>query len=88
MSLPDFNVRVFTINVGGVEILTMDSRTTPTPYTFVNIPSGTHNITITGFGDTGTGQRYTLTCTSSPSMATIPANGTASIKINVIGGSM
>lgn len=84
MSIPAFSYRVFTINVGGITTLTMDTRATHTPHTFSGIQSGSHNITITGSGVTSMGQVYKLTCTSSPSTVTIPANGSDSIKINVI----
>ena len=66
----------------------MDSRSTPTPYTFASIPSGSHNIAITGFGYTGTGQRYKLSCTSFPLTVTIPANGRDIITIHVNSASL
>lgn len=82
--IPDFTYRVYTINVGGIETLTLNTMSTLFPHSFSNIQSGSHKITITGSGITGTGMVYKLTCTSSPSTVTIPANGGDSIKINVI----
>lgn len=83
-SIPDFEYRVYTINVGGIKTLTLDTRSTLFPRSFSNIQPGSHNITITGSGITGMGQVYKLTCTSSPSTVTIPVNGSDSIIINVI----
>lgn len=88
MSLPDFAYSVYIINVGGIKTLTMDSMSTPTPYTFASIPSGFHNIAITSFGYTGTGQRYKLSCTSFPLTVTIPANGRDIITIQVNSASL
>lgn len=84
LSLPEFNNTVFTINVGGIKTLTLDSRSTSIPWSFSNIPSGSHNIIITGTGYTGAAVTYKFTCTSSPSTVTIPVNGSDSIVINVI----
>ena len=88
MSLPEFTHAIYTINVGGIKTLTLDTRSTSIPWSFGNIQSGSHNITITGFGYTSTGQRYKLSCTSSPSTVTIPANGSDSIGIRVTSASM
>ena len=87
-SLPEFTHAIYTINVGGIKTLTLDTRSTSIPWSFGNIQSGSYNITITGFGYTGTGQRYKLSCTSSPSTVTIPANGSDSIVIRVTSASL
>ena len=87
-SLPGFTHCIYTIHVGGITTLTMDTRSTSVPWSFGNIPSGSHNITITGFGYTSTGQEYKLSCTSSPSTVTIPANGSDSIVIRVTSASL
>lgn len=88
LSLPEFIRTVFTIKVGSVKTLTLDSMSMIVPHVFTNIPSGSHNITITGTGYTSSQLTYKLTCTSSPSTVTIPVNGSDSINIDVIGGSM
>lgn len=82
--IPDFTYRVYTINVGGIKTLTLDTRTTFMPHTFDGIQSGSHNITITGYGITSTNQVYKLNCAASPSTVTIPVNGSATIRINVL----
>lgn len=87
-SMPVFTYRVFTINVGSIKNLTLDTRSTSIPHTFDGIQSGSYNITITGFGITSMGQRYKLSCTSSPSTVTIPANGSDSITIRVNSASL
>lgn len=82
--IPEFSYRVYTINVGGIKTLTLDTMTTFFPHTFSSIQSGSHNITITGYGITSTLQSYKLNCAASPSTVTIPANGSATIEINVL----
>lgn len=86
--IPDFTYRVYTINVGGIETLTLDTRSTLFPHSFSNIQSGSHKITITGSGITDTGMVYKLSCAASPSTVTIPVNGSATIGINVISANL
>lgn len=81
--LPSFTHRVFSINVGGIKTLTLDTRSVAMPHTFNDIRSGTYSIAVTGSGYTSMGQTYKLNCTASPSTVTIPVNGSTSIVINV-----